>query len=173
LSETREHDLRIERLLAEAEAATGPVAWPRVEALVTALVDLYGRGLERIVAHARAAAPDADLDARFAADELVASLLVLHDLHPVPVETRIARALDRLHDELPDAATLSLVGVENGTAMLRAAEGARPPPTNVVARAVELEAPELTGLRVVGEEPQKQDRSLVPAERLRHRGGAS
>ncbi len=173
--EAREHDRRIERLLAEAEAATGPAAWPRVEALVTALVDLYGRGLERLVAHARAAAGGActELEERLQRDEIVSSLLLLHDLHPVPLEERIARALRRVRDELPEAAPLALAGVEGGTATLRA-NGGRPPPAAVVARAVEREAPELAGIRIVGDEPgraEAQPPSFVPIERL-HRGGA-
>lgn len=174
--DAREHDRRIERLLAEAEAASGPVAWPRVEALVTALVDLYGRGLARILAHAREAAgsASADLDEQLQRDELVASLLVLHGLHPVPVEARVARALRRVESELPDAAPLSLVSVDSGTVTLRVAEGARPPPTQVVARAVELEAPELAGVRVVGGEvakPAAREPAIVPVERLK-RGGS-
>lgn len=171
-SEAREHDRRIERLLEEAEASAGPVAWPRVEALITALVDLYGQGLARIVAHARAAAGDAraDLEARLEGDEIVASLLLLHDLHPVSIEERIGRALARVRDELPDTASLSLVAIEEGTATLRA-EGGRAPPVQTVARAVEREAPELAGVRVVGgDAAPARPAGFVPLERL-HRGG--
>ena len=46
-----EHDRQLSRLLADAEAATGPVAWPRVAALVIGLVDLYVGGVEHAVLH--------------------------------------------------------------------------------------------------------------------------
>jgi hypothetical protein len=170
--EVREQDRRIERLLAEAEAATGPVAWPRVEALLTALIDLYGRGLERILSHARASAGErsGELAERLGGDEVVASLLLLHDLHPIPVATRIDRALARLREQLPDAAHLTLASVDDGLATFRVAAGKPPPTPAVVARAVELEAPELEGIRFLDTEtPETRARplGLVPVERLR------
>jgi hypothetical protein len=78
-----EHHTLIELLLDEIEATAGPVAWPRVEALVTALIELYGEALERLVAHARGAASDpAMLDADLSRDELLKSLLALRDVAP-------------------------------------------------------------------------------------------
>lgn len=94
LSLPDDHGERVERLLDEVQATAGPVAWPRVEALVTALVDLYGEGVARIVRLARAAARDpADLDASFSDDELVASLLLLYELHPRSSELNAAGSL--------------------------------------------------------------------------------
>jgi hypothetical protein len=76
-----EHGTLVERLLEDVEATAGPVAWPRVEALVTALVDLYGEAMERLVGHARGSARDpATFDALVQSDELVASLLALRDM---------------------------------------------------------------------------------------------
>ena len=50
--------------------------------LVQALLDMYGEGLSRIVA-----ACDVPVE-----DELVAHLLLLHGLHPVPVRERVLSA---------------------------------------------------------------------------------
>lgn len=173
--EGAEVDRRIERLLADAEAAAGPVAWPRVEALVTALVDLYGRGLEHLLAHARAVAAAAacDLDDRLAEDELVASLLVLHGIHPMPVARRVDRALERVASALPDAAPLVLVEIAERVAVFRVQGDGVPPSTELVARAVEAEAPELAGVRVIGSTRVPRaasDVPLVPVERLVRRG---
>lgn len=166
-----EHDKLVERLLAEAEAACGPTAWPRVEALVTSLVELYGEGLGRILEHARAAARSStDLDAQLAGDEVVASLLLLHDLHPVALDRRIERALERLHEEVPHASSLAVVGVADGVVKLRAVDATATPPTShVVARAIEREAPELAGIQVDGAAPARPD-GLLPAGSLL-RGG--
>ncbi|MFI6924840.1 hypothetical protein ACIBIZ_33190 [Nonomuraea spiralis] len=71
---------RIESLLERAEP-------PAVE-LAQALLDLYGEGLTRIMA-----AADDDLAARLADDDVVAHLLLLHDLHPIDVRTRVEDAL--------------------------------------------------------------------------------
>lgn len=166
----QEHDRRIERLLAEAQAAAGPAAWPRVEALVTALVDLYGSGIARILACARASAdPGGGLDERLAADDLVRSLLLLHDLHPVALEERIERALARVKRETPNAAALTVLGIEEGVLHLRAAapgDGQRLPSTALVARAVEMEAPELAGVQIDGAVEAAPVKGLVPAARL-------
>lgn len=74
---------RIEQLLDELKAMVGPPALQRIEELVTALVTLYGAGLERMVRAAREAARDpGELAGRLCGDELLSSLLMLHDLHP-------------------------------------------------------------------------------------------
>jgi hypothetical protein len=85
--DVREQGRHIEQLLDAVEAAAGPQAWPRVEAFVAALLELYGDGLERLIASARAEARSiVDLDARLSRDEVVSSLLVLHGLHPAGLE---------------------------------------------------------------------------------------
>jgi hypothetical protein len=165
-ADVHEDSRRIELLLADAEAATGPAAWPRVEALITALVDLYGRGLERILTHARATAGDAssELDRRLEDDAIAATLLVLHDLHPSTVEERVARALERLQTELPTEMKLSLAGIEGDTAAVRV-QGASPVAAHVIARAVEAAAPELAGIRLLA--ASEKTPNLVPEARLK------
>ena len=54
------------------------------------MVQMYGAGLERIVELIE----DEETRDRLAADELVAGLLMIHDLYPVPLEERVAQALD-------------------------------------------------------------------------------
>ncbi len=44
--------VRVERLLGELQAMVSPLAWQRVQQLVQTLVDLYGAGLSRMLAHA-------------------------------------------------------------------------------------------------------------------------
>ena len=85
---------RIEVLL-EAASTGGRVARERAEELVRLVVDLYGAGLERVleIVHEAGRLDDELLD-RLVADDLVASLLAVHGLHPDDVGTRVARALD-------------------------------------------------------------------------------
>ncbi|HEY0813443.1 MAG TPA: NifU family protein [Pseudonocardia sp.] len=83
---------RIEELLDGIAAAGGPAVAHSAEELVRVLMRFYGAGLEQVVAVTKAAAGDAVVH-RMAADPLVAGLLALHDLHPVPVEERLEHAL--------------------------------------------------------------------------------
>jgi Fe-S cluster biogenesis protein NfuA len=156
----RHHGERIERLMEEVRAMAGPSTWPRVEELVRLLVELYGAGLERLLAHARAVATDdAALAERLRADELVASLLLLHGLHPTPTRERVERAVERARLQLGAAVvTLELGGLdEDGVVRVRlaAAQTGCPSSRGGLARAVEeavIEAaPEVR--RVVVEDP--------------------
>jgi len=88
----------------------------RVEELVHAVMSLYGAGLERIVVTL-----DEDTVRRLADDEVVGNLLVLHDLHPDDVDTRVQRALEQVRPYLGShAGGVSLSGVdEQGVVHLR------------------------------------------------------
>jgi hypothetical protein len=82
--------------------------------LVQALVDLYGEGLARIVAH------DPACIAGVADDELVSHLLLLHGLHPLPLAERVRGALDDVRPYLAQhGGDVELLGVEEGVARLR------------------------------------------------------
>jgi hypothetical protein len=69
-------------LVARVEAALDRVeSDPAALEAVQAVVELYGEGIRRIMAGAREE------------DELVSHLLVLHDLHPLPLEERVRAAV--------------------------------------------------------------------------------
>jgi hypothetical protein len=69
-------------LVARVESALDAIeSDPAAIAAVRAVMDLYGEGLRRMMAGAREE------------DELVSHLLVLHDLHPLPVEERVRAAV--------------------------------------------------------------------------------
>ncbi len=86
--------------------------------VVQALFDLYGAGLERIVDEL-AAHDDGELAETFAQDELVSHLLLLHGLHPVPLEQRVAAALVEVRPYLEShGGNVELLGIEEGTVRL-------------------------------------------------------
>ena len=96
--------------------ASGPRSWC---ALVT---DLYGAGLERMLEILAEAGrlDQVALDA-LAADDLVASLLLVHGLHPHDVGTRVAAALDSVRPYLGShGGDVELLGVDaDGVVRLR------------------------------------------------------
>jgi hypothetical protein len=98
---------RVERLIDEAGDECLPV--------VSALVEMYGEGLARVVG---SLPPDAVKELA-ASDPLVSYLLILHDLHPVSTENRVREAI------AATGAYAVVVGVEEGVARVRAASDGR------------------------------------------------
>jgi Fe-S cluster biogenesis protein NfuA len=82
---------RIEQALAELEAIADPRALALTEEVLRLVSELYGAGLARVVEIAGEHAPGLIDD--LAADELVASLLLVQGLHPESMEARVERAL--------------------------------------------------------------------------------
>ena len=82
--ELHERSSHVEAVLDEFRAAGDERATERAEELVRALMGLYAVGLGRVVDLARESA----LLRRLAEDEVISSLLVLHDLHPDDASTR-------------------------------------------------------------------------------------
>jgi hypothetical protein len=135
--DAREAGARVEALLAELRAGSGPEAAGAAEELVTCLVRLYGAGLETIM---RSIGDDQRLQALLVADPLVESLLLVHDLHPLDTEARIRRALGRL------GTGAEFLGVDaEGVAHVRLGHGCGST-TAVVEQAVADAAPETTGV---------------------------
>jgi Fe-S cluster biogenesis protein NfuA len=92
---------RVEELLAELGAQAGPQAAATAEELVASLVEFYGAGLAEIV---QIISQDVEagkrLMTKLAADPLVESLLLLHDLHPLPIADRVRRAINAAMPQL-------------------------------------------------------------------------
>jgi Fe-S cluster biogenesis protein NfuA len=115
----REQVARVEGLLEQLEALSDPVARATATEVVQALLDLYGEGLGRIVG-VLAEHDDGTLARALADDELVAHLLLLHGLHPVPVQERVRGALDGVLPYLEShGGSVELLGVEEGIVHLR------------------------------------------------------
>jgi Fe-S cluster biogenesis protein NfuA len=91
---------RVEALLAELGSQAGPQVAATAEELVSCLVELYGAGLTEIVKIIGEDAGGQRLMGKLAADPLVESLLLLHDLHPLPVADRVRRAIEAVMAQL-------------------------------------------------------------------------
>ena len=112
---------RVEALLAELGSQAGPEVAATAEELVSCLVELYGAGLAEIVKIIGEDASGPALMARLAGDPLVESLLLLHDLHPLPVADRVRRAIEAVMPQLgPHAGTAEFAGLdEDGVVRIR------------------------------------------------------
>lgn len=110
----------IERLLGEIERNADPNLRSAVQQLVRAVMDLHGAGLERMLELIQLAGDNAGLIEKVAGDELVESLLVLHEIHPLSLETRIDRAIEKARTLLrPHRGEVELLDSQNGAVRLR------------------------------------------------------
>jgi len=109
----------VERLLGEVEGLPDPTARQKTTEVVQALLELYGAGLERIVQEI-AARDDGQLAQVLAEDELVAHLLLLHGLHPVPLAERVMQALGEVRPYLEShGGDVELLEIEGAAVRLR------------------------------------------------------
>ena len=168
---------RIESLL-EAAATGGQVARERAEELVRLVVDLYGAGLERLLEIVYDAGRlDDELLDRLARDDLVASLLAVHGLHPYDVPTRVQRALDGVRPYLGShGGDVELLGVtDEGVVRLRmlgSCDGCASSSvtlTLAVETAITSAAPEVSGIEVEETPPHQAGPSVIPVTALRSR----
>ena len=144
---------QVEKLLAELRSHGGPQVAATAEELVSCLVELYGAGLAEIVGILREdgeAGPR--LLAALAADPLVESLLLVHDLHPLEVSTRVRRAVEEVLPQLgAHAGEVEYLGLDD-TGVLRlcleqrgcSADTVR----DLIAKAVAAAAPEAAGVDI-------------------------
>ncbi|MFC9435786.1 NifU family protein [Nocardia sp. NPDC057030] len=142
---------RIETLL-DASSAGGAMARERAENLVREVADLYGAGLRRVL---RLLGDDTGAIERLVRDDLVASLLLVHGLHPHDVHTRIRTALDTVRPYLGShGGDVALLGVEDGVVRLELSGSCKTCPSSsvtlelAVEDAVRAAAPEIVSIEV-------------------------
>ncbi|MFJ3278426.1 NifU family protein [Streptomyces halstedii] len=164
---------RIDTLIA-ASASGGTVARERSEELVRLVVDFYGAGLERLLdlVHEHGTLDDTVL-AALAGDDLVASVLLVHGLHPYDVETRVEKALESVRPYLGShGGDVELLAVtDDGTVRLRLLGSCDGCPSSsvtlklAVRGAVEAAAPEVTSIEVEAAEEETAG-PVVPVDAL-------
>ena len=140
---------RIEELLDGIAETGGPQVAHAAEELVRVLMRFYGAGLEQVVSVIRAGGGDAMVH-RLSADPLIAGLLALHDLHPVPVAQRLDHALATARRRLGshgEGITLGEFDDDGAVHVLLAGGGCGADTVkDVVAGAITELVPEVTGV---------------------------
>jgi Fe-S cluster biogenesis protein NfuA/nitrite reductase/ring-hydroxylating ferredoxin subunit len=152
---------RVQELTEQLEQVRDVHARTVADELVAAIMQLYGAGLERIVDALEApGASAAEVRDALIDDGVVASLLLIHGLYPVDLETRVNEALDSVRPYMAShGGDVELLGVEDGVARLRLAGHCDGCPASestlelTIRRALEEAAPDLEGLEVEGAAP--------------------
>jgi hypothetical protein len=110
----------IEQLVRRAESISDPEARTAAMDLLEAVLDFHAAALERVLEIVAQGDTATGTMERIARDDLASSMLLLHNLHPDDLRTRIERALEKLQQMFASlGAQLSLVAIENETVRLR------------------------------------------------------
>lgn len=165
---------RIGELLTGFESVSTPrQARESAEELVQAIVGLYGTGLARILAvvYETAGERSDEIFEKLITDPFVESLLSLHGLHPIPVEERVAAALDSVRPYLQShEGGATIVGIEGGVVLLQlegSCDGCASSTATVklaVEKAIRDRVPEIHEVRAVGAVPAAAPRATLKRE---------
>jgi len=149
---------RVQQLQAALESSSGSAARELSEELTSAVVQMYGAGLERILEMLVASGADGErVAASLADDPLVATLLLIHDLHPISLEERVQAALDSVRPYMEShGGNVELLSLEDGVARIHLRGSCSDCSASSVTlelaikQALEEMAPDLEGLEVEG-----------------------
>jgi hypothetical protein len=153
---------RIEGLVHEAESLRDPAARSLTVDLVRAVMELHREALRRIVEIVSSNDHPASLH-DLIADDLVSSVLALHEVHPDDVSVRVGRAMDKLSRYFDSrGAGIELLDLDSDIVRLRYTGRA---PTAAAKQMIEdvinEAAPEITSIVIDGIE-EKPEAGFVP-----------
>jgi Fe-S cluster biogenesis protein NfuA len=182
---------RIEELVARLEAAPDASFRADAMALVQLLLDLHRQGLARILELAGKLEPagqngtsqngaglngtgGSGLIQRLGADACVAPLLMLHDLHPVDLSTRVEQALEKVRPLLRShGGDVELTSLMDGVVQLKLEGSCHGCPSsaltlrNAIEEAMFEFAPDIARLEVSGVVEEPPASGFVPLEAIR------
>ncbi len=155
---------RVGSLLTDIGNHSDPRIAERTEDLVSLLMQFYGAGIRRMMEIAdEAGLLEGELLDRLVKDELVSGLLVIHDLHPVDLETRVQDALDRVRPYLGShGGDVEILGIEGDVVRLRMEGSCSSCPSSTVTLSYAIEkaileaAPEISRIQAVDVQPEPQ-----------------
>jgi Fe-S cluster biogenesis protein NfuA/nitrite reductase/ring-hydroxylating ferredoxin subunit len=148
----------MEELTARLAGVEDPAAREAAEELVGTTIELYGEGLERVVGALQdAGEPGARIFDALARDGVVASLLLIHGLYPVDLETRVREALETVRPYMEShGGGVEILSLEDGVLRLRlegSCNGCGASASTLelaIKQALDEAAPDLEGIEVEG-----------------------
>jgi Fe-S cluster biogenesis protein NfuA len=160
--ELQERLARIEELIKAVDGIADEKTRAQTHELVEALMEMQGAGLERVMEIIYDSGADGQLMIdQLGNDDLVSSLLLVHGLHPLDLESRVRNALENVAPRLAQhGGSVDLLGVtREGAVRLRLAGNCHGCPSSLLTLKFSIEealyaaAPDITSLEVEGATP--------------------
>jgi len=153
---------KIEILTQEIEALPDENARTKAIELMQLVMEFHGTAIERVMEIIAAHSLSEGIFESLAKDELANGLLLLYGLHPLPLETRIEQALDKVRPYLKShGGDAELLSIEEGVVRLRMIGSCNGCPSSSltlkqsIEQAIYEAAPDIEAIEAIGEEQQK------------------
>jgi Fe-S cluster biogenesis protein NfuA/nitrite reductase/ring-hydroxylating ferredoxin subunit len=152
------HGARIQHLLGEIEALPSPSTRELIHEFMEATLGFYGQGLARILQVVSESGPEGQkVHQHLIKDKVVSGLLLIHDLHPADLETRLRDALDQVRPYLlSHGGNVELISLTGQAAKLRLQGTCKNCASSAITlelairHAIEEACPDLAGFEVEG-----------------------
>jgi Fe-S cluster biogenesis protein NfuA/nitrite reductase/ring-hydroxylating ferredoxin subunit len=156
LNQQSEH---IQELIEEVDALPDGAARKLMQECIQEILTFYGHGLERIlrVVSSGSSAAARDIYNDLIEDSFVSGLLLIHDLHPLDLKTRLHQAIEKVKPYIDShGGSIEIVSLANGVAKLKLSGSCKSCPSSAstlelgIRQAIEENCPDLSGLEVEG-----------------------
>lgn len=164
---------RVQELTAQLDNISDPSVRKTAQEFMRAIMELYGLGLAKVVTVlSESGDAGAPMRQELIQDGVFASLLLIHDLYPVPLEERVEEALDSVRPYLNShGGAVEVASLKDGILSLRLEGSCKGCPASsatlelAIKKALDEAAPDLVGLHVDGvvdNEPQPARKGKGP-----------
>lgn len=162
---------RVQELIAQLDGLSDPVARKTAQEFMRAIMELYGLGLAKVVqVLSNSGERGAPMRQELIEDGVFASLLLIHDLYPVPLEERIEEGLNTVRPYLAShGGAVQVVRIKDGVVHLRLEGTCKGCPASqatlelAIKKALNEAAPDLVGMQVEGVvDSQTGKKNLLP-----------
>ncbi len=159
LSELNRQSDRIQELIEEIEALPDEKSRTMMQECMQEVLSFYGHGLERILGIISKGNNTAakDIYNNMLGDSFVNGLLLIHDLHPFDLRTRLNLALEKVRPYMDShGGSVEIISLEDGIAKLKLNGNCKGCPSSSatlelgIKQAIEENCPDLVGLEVEG-----------------------
>jgi Fe-S cluster biogenesis protein NfuA/nitrite reductase/ring-hydroxylating ferredoxin subunit len=159
IAELNQQSQHIQELIEEIDALPDSNARSLMQECMQEILSFYGHGLERIlniISKGNSSAAK-DIFNNLIGDSFITSLLLIHDLHPLDLKTRLYQALEKVKPYMDShGGSVEIVSLENGVAKLKLSGSCKGCPSSAstlelgIQQAIEEICPDLLGLEVEG-----------------------
>ncbi len=159
ISNLNQQSQRIQELIEQVDQLPDPKARKMMQECIQEILSFYGHGLEsilKIISNGNSAAAK-DIFNALIEDSFISGLLLIHDLHPLDLKTRLYQALEKVKPYMDShGGSVEIVSLKDGVAKLKLSGSCKGCPSSSstlelgIKQAIDEHCPDLLGLEVEG-----------------------